>query len=57
MYIYSICYNFCIFGLLSYGNPMGMVWESYGADRRIIIAYSIRKGSCRLRGRRYGRRQ
>ena len=29
-------YNFCIFSFLSYGNPMGMVWESYGADSRLI---------------------
>ena len=36
MYIYSIFYSFCKFRLLSYGNPMGMLWESYGADSRLI---------------------
>ena len=33
MYIYSKRYIFYILRLLSYGNPMGMVWESYGAGR------------------------
>ena len=37
MYIYSKCYNFCIFGQESYGNLMGMVWESYGADSTLIL--------------------
>ena len=32
-YIYSKRYIFYILRLLSYGNPMGMVWESYGTDR------------------------
>ena len=31
-YIYSKCCIFCIFWQESYGNPMGMLWESYGAD-------------------------
>ena len=33
MYIYSKRYIFYILRFLSYGNPMGMVWESYGAGR------------------------
>ena len=36
MYIYSICYIFGILRLLSYGNLMGMVWESYGPDSTVI---------------------
>ena len=30
MYIYSKCTKICIFGGLSYGNPMGIIWVSYG---------------------------
>ena len=30
MYIYSKCTILCVFGGLSYGYPMGMVWVSYG---------------------------
>ena len=30
MYIYSICTIFAVLGVLSYGNPTGMVRESYG---------------------------
>ena len=26
----------CIFCFLFYGNPMGMLWESYGADSKLI---------------------
>ena len=37
MYIYSICCKIALLGFLSYGNPMGMVWESYGADSRLIV--------------------
>ena len=31
MYIYSKCAILRIFGVVSYGYPMGMLWVSYGA--------------------------
>ena len=36
-YIYSKCAIFTEIGAESYGNPMGIVWESYGADSTWIV--------------------
>ena len=36
MYIYSKCAILCVFGGLSYGYPMSMVWVSYGKGCRMI---------------------
>ncbi len=50
MYIYSICAIFAENRAVSYGNPMGIVWESYGADSTWIVeciendpGYNLRK--------------
>ena len=39
MYIYSICAIFAENRAESYGNPMGILWESYGISCAGIVVW------------------